>query len=352
MIHKIALALLPDLFARVASAMPLYLPVRESNSDFTDEAGQVNFMEWQSGADVDLKTLKTVMSPKEFFMPSSEELYSSITTGAGFELIPRQLENLPFMLFGVRACDVAGIKMLDNVFLNEPVDQFYKARRENALIVSLACEKPGITCFCKAFDIDAATPKGDVAAWIIGPDLYWRALTEKGEKLTEELELADLLSESDNTVVHAKQVAVRQEMSAMPLTELPLEKFAQESLLELFDSPEWRRLYRACIACGTCTFVCPTCHCYDIDSFDTGKEIKQHRCWDSCMYSDFTQMAHGNPRPSRKERFRQRFMHKLVYYPQTNDGAFACVGCGRCVSKCPVNLNIVKVIKRLGGDGQ
>ena len=104
----------------------------------------------------------------------------------------------------------------------------------------------------------------------------------------------------------------------------------------------------ACIGCGTCTFVCPTCQCYDIRDFNTGHGIQRFRCWDSCMYSDFTKMAHGNPRLTQKERFRQRFMHKLVYYPANNDGLYSCVGCGRCLIKCPISMNIVKVIKTLG----
>ena len=109
-----------------------------------------------------------------------------------------------------------------------------------------------------------------------------------------------------------------------------------------------RDRYKACLACGTCTFICPTCQCYDIRDYNTGNGIQRFRCWDSCMYSDFTLMAHGNIRNSQKERFRQRFMHKLVYFPENNDGMFSCVGCGRCVSKCPSSLNIVKVIKSLG----
>ena len=75
--------------------------------------------------------------------------------------------------------------------------------------------------------------------------------------------------------------------------------------------------------------------------------IKRFRCWDSCMYSDFTKMAHGNPRLTQKERFRQRFMHKLVYYPENNNGTFGCVGCGRCLASCPISMNIVKVMKKL-----
>ena len=104
-------------------------------------------------------------------------------------------------------------------------------------------------------------------------------------------------------------------------------------------------LYKPCLACGTCTFVCPTCQCYDIKDYDTGHGIQRYRCWDSCMYSDFTMMAHGNNRTSQMQRFRQRFMHKLVYFPANNDGMYSCVGCGRCVEKCPSSLNIVKVIK-------
>ena len=105
----------------------------------------------------------------------------------------------------------------------------------------------------------------------------------------------------------------------------------------------------ACLGCGTCTFVCPTCQCFDIRDFKTNEGVVRYRCWDSCMYSDFTLMAHGNSRTTQMQRFRQRFMHKLVYYPSQNEGLYSCVGCGRCVNKCPQRLNIVKVIKTLGG---
>ena len=103
-----------------------------------------------------------------------------------------------------------------------------------------------------------------------------------------------------------------------------------------------------CEACGG-TFVCPTCQCFDIRDFKTKEGVIRYRCWDSCMYSDFTLMAAANSRTTQLQRYRQRFMHKLVYYPAQHEGLYSCVGCGRCVNKCPQRLNIVKVIKTLGG---
>ncbi|HIU33324.1 MAG TPA: 4Fe-4S dicluster domain-containing protein, partial [Candidatus Pullichristensenella excrementigallinarum] len=142
----------------------------------------------------------------------------------------------------------------------------------------------------------------------------------------------------------------RAKMAKNPLADLDLTGFDGEHMMEKFNAPEWKKLYQACLGCGTCTFVCPTCQCYDIRDFDTGSGVQRYRCWDSCMYSDFTLMAHGNCRPTQLERFRQRFMHKLVYFPANNEGIYGCVGCGRCLSKCPQSINIVKVIKALGGN--
>ena len=151
----------------------------------------------------------------------------------------------------------------------------------------------------------------------------------------------------------AEKTAIHKIVEKLPYSNLSLEGWNGEALEERFDSPIWETLYKPCLACGTCTFVCPTCQCYDIKDYDTGHGVQRYRCWDSCMYSDFTMMAHGNNRTSQLQRFRQRFMHKLVYYPANNNGMYSCVGCGRCVEKCPSSLNIVKVIKafeKQGGD--
>ena len=138
----------------------------------------------------------------------------------------------------------------------------------------------------------------------------------------------------------------------LPLSNLSLEGWDGTKTEEKFDSPVWDELFKPCLACGTCTFVCPTCQCYDIKDYKTANGIQKYRCWDSCMYSDFTMMAHGNNRTSQLQRFRQRFMHKLVYFPANNDGMYSCVGCGRCVDKCPASANIIKVIKAFSKEGK
>lgn len=344
--YKIAKENLSALFQSIAENQDLYLPVEVS--------GQVNFKAWTPDAKVSLETLKTVKSPKDAFFPQSENLYTVQRDGKKLSIQPEALKEQNFVVFGMKACDIQGVKVLDNVFLNDPIDSFYAARREHGTIVAMACHEPEESCFCKVFGIDCAEPVADVATWMVDGELYWKALTDKGEALTKAVE--SLLTEADGTdaeKLETEKTAIRAIVEKLPYSDLSLEGWNGDALTEKFNSPVWEELYKPCLACGTCTFVCPTCQCYDIKDYDTGHGVQRYRCWDSCMYSDFTMMAHGNNRTSQLQRFRQRFMHKLVYYPANNNGMYSCVGCGRCVEKCPASLNIVKVIKafeKQGGD--
>ena len=337
--YKIKREDLPALFQKIAADQELYLPVRT--------ADQTNFGVWREEAEVDLDTLKTVKSPKDVFFPQSETLYTCYREGKKLSVEPETLKEQDFVVFGMKACDIKGVEVLDRVFLSDPIDTFYAARRDHGTLGALACHEPEETCFCKVFGVDAAHPAADVAAWMVEDTLYWKPETEKGQKLTKKL--ADLLEKAEDagseTAVAEEEKKIRSIIEELPYSHLSLEGWNGDVLMEKFESPLWEELYKPCLACGTCTFVCPTCQCYDIKDYDTGHGVQRYRCWDSCMYSDFTMMAHGNNRTSQKERFRQRFMHKLVYFPANNDGMYSCVGCGRCVEKCPASLNIVKVVK-------
>ncbi|MBO5323509.1 MAG: 4Fe-4S dicluster domain-containing protein [Oscillospiraceae bacterium] len=340
--YRIAKTDIPSLLAAIAAKGDLYLPV--------NTAGKTNFDAWSEDANVDLDTLKTVRSGKDIFFPQSENLYSCNRTDGKLSVTAAELEDKDFVVFGMKACDVRGLAVLDQVFLSDPVDSYYAARREHGTIVSLACSKPDTSCFCHAFGIDCANPEGDVATWFAGEYLYWLPKTEKGEALTAAV--SSLLESTDEKAVEEAKASIRAIQEKLPLKDLSLDGWGAEAAKTKFDSPLWEQLYKPCLACGTCTFVCPTCQCYDIKDYNTGSGVQRLRCWDSCMYSDFTMMAHGNNRTSQMQRFRQRFMHKLAYFPANNGGMFSCVGCGRCVDKCPTHLNIVKVIKAFEKEGK
>lgn len=343
---------LPEFYTALSQLRALYAPV-ETN-------GQVLFRKWREGSEVCLDRLQTAQSPKGLFFPQSENLVAFKTSGKSITIKDNREKPEPFVVFGVRACDAAGIGVLDRVFLSEPVDTFYQSRREEGLLITLACGEPEETCFCTVFGVDPVQESllegingpgsaGDITAWLTEEALYLKASTEKGRALLEEMKaFLEKVEKADEKELSAYAEEAARNRDAMPLKELNLEGFDGGALNEKFNSPLWQELSQACIGCGTCTFVCPTCQCYDIKDYDTGNGVQRYRCWDSCMYSDFTRMAHGNPRTSRVERFRQRFMHKLVYFPANNEGVYACVGCGRCLARCPVSMNIVKVVKSLG----
>ena len=339
--YKIQKENLNALYAAIAEHSDLFLPVKT--------AGQVNFGLWTEVADVSIDTLKTVKSAKDIFFPQSESLYQVRRQEGKLNIQGETLCQTPFVVFGIRGCDVKGLEVLDKVFLSEPVDSYYAARRQMGTLVAMACGRPETSCFCKVFGVDCAEPAGDVVTWLVGDTLYWEAKTEKGEALTEKL--AQLLEKTDISAVETEKQNIRAIVKKLPYANLSLEKWGAEAADKNFDSPLWEQLYSPCLACGTCTFVCPTCQCYDIKDYSTGSGVQRYRCWDSCMYSDFTMMAHGNNRTSQMQRFRQRFMHKLAYFPANNQGMYSCVGCGRCVDKCPSNLNIIKVIKAFEKEG-
>ncbi len=336
--RKISLDKLDSLFSAISEAETLYLPV--------DTETGAKYEKWESGKTLS-NALNTVRSAKDFFFPQTENLMDFKMEGKSIEVIDTRSECEDFVIFGVRACDVKSFEVLDRVFLAEPVDSYYKNRRDHAVIMSMACTKPHETCFCGTFGIDAANPEGDIVCYKTDDALYMDAKTEKGEKLLEKL--SSITEESNDTAVNEQKNVIAQRLKKLPLAELSAEAFGSGKTSVFFDAPEWKELSESCLGCGTCTFVCPTCQCYDIKDFNTGHGVKRFRCWDSCMYSEFTKMSAGQPRLTQLERFRQRFMHKLVYYPTNNDGLFSCVGCGRCMAKCPIQMNIVKVMKKLGG---
>ena len=275
-----------------------------------------------------------LMSPKEVLFPQTEVMYNYVADNlqTSIEEVAAAVDSS--IIFGVRPCDVKSIRQLDEVFLTKGfVDNFYKAKRENTSIVSLGCSEAEAACFCTSM---GGNPQEEVGADLVlldlGEEYGVEARTDKGKALLNKI--SSLLSESAKEPIAPKQFQI--EFSGAE--ELP------SRLQKLFDHPLWEEICQKCIGCGTCTYLCPTCHCFDIQTKKVGKEGCNYRCWDSCMFNDYALMAGGHdPRPSKKERVRQRFMHKLRYFHERY-GELMCVGCGRCLTKCPVNVDITKII--------
>lgn len=327
-----------SLFELIGSKQPLYLPV-DNNS------GKADFQKWEKGTKLS-ETLKTTRSAKDFFFPKTEHMVSYELNGKEVKVVDPRKEVEDFVIFGVRACDARGFEAIDGVYLNmQPVDSYYKNRRDHGTVIVLACNEPAKTCFCPTFGIDASqsTPSGDVSCWLADGKYYFQANTDKGKKFVENAK--SVLADAADAAVEAAKKDIKAKVEAQPFAKMDLSKFQGKDMLKIFNSKVWDKVAEPCVGCGTCTYVCPTCMCFDVRDFDTGKGVRQIRCWDSCMHNDFTQMAAENPRHTQKERSRQRFMHKLMYYPMAHEDMFACTGCGRCIENCPVNMNIVKVIK-------
>jgi ferredoxin len=336
---KIAKTKLQELWQRLSAEGALHLPVRSDRV--------VEFVRWQEDVSADLDALNAFLPPKKYFYPQTETVLKYQFEDTLQLTDVSSLAGEKTILFGVRPCDAAAFSLMDKVYLGEPVDEAYRRRRESTVVIALGCLEPEETCFCLAFDIDPGkAPGADLLAADTGTELVFIAQSSKGEELLAKLNgvLQEATSGDENKVKDAQERAREKYVTRVSVHGLA------EKLDTFFDSVYWDRLYRRCIACGTCTYLCPTCHCFDLQEYAAGRSGERIRCWDACMFPDFTQMAGGhNPRPTQKERVRQRFMHKLNYFPRQHGGEYACVGCGRCVRQCPVHLDILEVIREMGG---
>ena len=221
---------------------------------------ELKHVTFEAGAKKMSEKLNTLRSAKDFFFPQTENLVDFKVKGKEIEIIDPRTEHEDFVIFGVRACDARSFTVLDKVFLADPVDSYYKSRREHGTIVTLACTHPEETCFCSVFGIDPAQPEGDARCWMDEKNLYIEAVTEKGEAFVASVK--DQLAEGGEEEVAAQQKATRAVVEKLPLHKLSLEGFGGENMLKLFNSDKWAGLSQSCLGCGTCTW--PNCgfgHC-------------------------------------------------------------------------------------------
>ncbi|MDY6862222.1 MAG: 4Fe-4S dicluster domain-containing protein [Thermodesulfobacteriota bacterium] len=317
----------------------VYAPVLD------EKKGKV-YKKVESTEDINLEFLNSKNSPKDIYFPQTERLFS-FSRKDEMGLIPPHMDDKKKIVFGIRPCDAMAFTMLDKVFVSGENNDFYFIKRsENTLTIGIGCIKPDSTCFCKVVGGEPSSEEGlDILLIDTGKEYVAEPVTDKGKSL---IEGSSFFKEATPENIRLKEEAItnaNEKIQEFDISGL------KERLDRGFDLPVWAKIHEKCVGCGICTFLCPTCHCFDILD-EEGKEYGERiRIWDSCQFPLFTKHASGaNPRPTGKERMRQRIMHKFKYFVENND-IFACVGCGRCVKYCPVNLDIREVLKSLAGDG-
>ena len=300
--------------------------------------------------EIDLEFLTTALSPKKIIFPQ-REIYFAFEKGE--ENKPDIQESLPAddpaIVFGVRPCDAKALTLTDLVFGGDFEDAYYWKRRKQTYLVGLSCNTPPSTnCFCLSVNASPHSAEGlDIFLTDLGDKYYVQSMTKNGNKLLDlakglfaqpkpgdKKDLKNIQAESENKI--KRQIK--------DLKKIP------PKLKGMWDSAFWDEEAMSCLRCGICTYMCPTCHCFDInDEVLSSFPLKGQRVrtWDTCQFPDFTMHSSGhNPRPDKASRLRQRIMHKFQYFVEMHK-TYQCTGCGRCVTKCPVSIDIIQVLDKV-----
>ena len=342
----IANADLASWLGKLASSMRVVAPRVEGNA--------VVYRDYDAAKGLELSK-KPTESAKHILFPRSEELFSFAYKRQPFGILGKgeieeaapenkklevtlPAEPAPTVVFGMTGCDAGSVTTFDPIYNGKKFkDVYYLKKREATVLIVRACKDALSTCFCNWVGGDPAdTRNGDILATQLADGWLLQPLTDRAEKVmcSTLLQEADAAMEETASATHD---AVRKAMGPAPdLTGIDVKLF------DLFANDAfWQAESAPCLACGACTYLCPTCHCFSITDETAGLGGVRLRSWDTCMASLYTLEASGhNPRTQKAARFKNRVGHKFAYFIRNNDGQISCCGCGRCIRSCPSSVDI------------
>ncbi|MHB9035925.1 MAG: 4Fe-4S dicluster domain-containing protein [Armatimonadota bacterium] len=298
------------------------------------------FRELAPGDEPIIDGSKPMMPPKDYLLPRYETLFKVNIGKEGTSVESGVPGAKPTVMLGMWLPDAQAIQILDRVFLDDKFkDPYYAARRENTVLVAVMPAEKRWSWFCNSVDdVETWKQNVDVLMYDLGEKFYVEGQTAKGEDV---LDGAFFGEPSEADTIARNQVWD----NFAKCEKLP---FAGQAFYEnlAWEDPIWAEIAEKCISCGVCSYMCPTCSCFDIQDETCGGCVERYRCRDTCQFDDFTLMGHGhNPRENQVPRSRQRLLHKFKYQHE-QFSAVGCTGCGRCVELCPVNIDIRKVLTR------
>jgi sulfhydrogenase subunit beta (sulfur reductase) len=288
---------------------------------------------------------------KKYLHPPTVQLWKAKRTDTGFQILEEEVEIPKYAFIGVRSCEIEAISILDKVFnTNEYSDPIYNSMRESVFIVAVNCTKPGGTCFCTSMKTGPKVRTGfDIALTEIpingGYGFIAQAGSIKGANIFKNMVHREAKEKEKDIARRLLEEAGMKMGRSLNISHL------KEIFYENFEHPQWEKVAERCLTCGNCTMVCPTCFCYNVKDINDlkGEDTERWRKWDSCFSQDFSYIHGGSIRASLRSRYRQWLTHKLSTWVD-QFGTFGCVGCGRCITWCPVGIDITEEAKAILGE--
>jgi ferredoxin len=325
---------LPNFIKEITSEYKTFAPVKENEVTL--------FKEIKDFKEINFDYNNSKLPPKNLLFSQTETLFKFIP-GLKGKIKSPEIDKGKKAIFGIRPCDAKSFAIIDPVFKEDFEDPFFLNNRENLLIIGLSCIEPYPNCFCTSLNDSPASSKYvDILLTDIGDKYFVELNGNKGKQIVKSKLFVPSTQKDEN-----KKKEVEKNAKDLIFRSQKIDGIV-EKLDKIFENPFWKEVADKCLRCGTCTYLCPTCHCFDIQDEATMTDGARVRIWDTCMIPEYTLQASGyNPRPTRMNRMRNRIYHKYNYYPKNLD-VIACVGCGRCIDNCPVNIDIIDVVTRAG----
>jgi len=281
---------------------------------------------------------------KRYLFPPLTTVLVSERTESGWRMRSPEEESPRYAFLGVRACELAAIAVQDRVFAEgDYVDPIYQSRRNNAFIIAVNCTQAAATCFCTSMDTGPRCRAGfDLALTELSTGFVVEVGSERGAELLDQLALRDATQDELNRANEARHVAVTQIQRKLDTSDV------HDLLLNNLEHPRWNAIATRCLSCTNCTMVCPTCFCSSVEELPnlSTERVERQRHWDSCFNVDFSYMNGGTVRNSIRTRYRQWLTHKLATWTD-QFGTSGCVGCGRCITWCPVGIDLTEEVAAL-----